>query len=145
MQSAVCSNILLCFQRCGCKTGFRLQPDGLTCNDVDECKEILPAACSHNCVNTLGSYLCQCHPEFILEPDGRSCKTAGINPFVCKANNHNFCMLLFIWNGPQKNANVGQKYNWNNCMCISTTGKYQKCAWTILRYNSFSFLSVLLY
>ncbi|XDV53810.1 hypothetical protein PO909_022227, partial [Leuciscus waleckii] len=62
--------------RCGCKTGFRLQSDGLTCNDVDECKEIVPAACSHNCVNTLGSYLCRCHPGFILEPDGRSCKTA---------------------------------------------------------------------
>ncbi|XP_048030956.1 low-density lipoprotein receptor-related protein 2 isoform X1 [Megalobrama amblycephala] len=62
--------------RCGCKTGFRLQSDGLTCNDIDECKEIQPAACSHNCVNTLGSYRCQCHPEFILEPDGHNCKTA---------------------------------------------------------------------
>ncbi|XP_039532284.1 low-density lipoprotein receptor-related protein 2 isoform X2 [Pimephales promelas] len=62
--------------RCGCKTGFRLQSEGLTCYDIDECKEILPAACSHNCVNTLGSYLCRCHPEFILEPDGRSCKAA---------------------------------------------------------------------
>ncbi|XP_059395613.1 low-density lipoprotein receptor-related protein 2 isoform X2 [Carassius carassius] len=62
--------------RCGCKTGFRLQSDGLTCNDIDECKEIQPAACSHKCLNTPGSYLCQCHPEFILEPDGRSCKTA---------------------------------------------------------------------
>ncbi|XP_026107547.1 low-density lipoprotein receptor-related protein 2-like isoform X3 [Carassius auratus] len=62
--------------RCGCKTGFRLQSDGLTCDDIDECKEIQPAACSHKCLNTLGSYLCQCHPEFILEPDGRSCKTA---------------------------------------------------------------------
>lgn len=79
MHSAVCSKIFLCFQRCGCKTGFRLQSDGLTCNDIDECKEIQPTACSHNCDNTLGSYLCRCHPEFILEPDGRNCKTAGIN------------------------------------------------------------------
>uniref|UniRef100_A0A672M2Z5 Si:dkey-88l16.3 n=1 Tax=Sinocyclocheilus grahami TaxID=75366 RepID=A0A672M2Z5_SINGR len=62
--------------RCGCKTGFRLQSDGLTCNDINECKEIQPAACSHKCLNTLGSYLCQCDPEFILEPDGHSCKTA---------------------------------------------------------------------
>ncbi|XP_052464689.1 low-density lipoprotein receptor-related protein 2 isoform X6 [Carassius gibelio] len=62
--------------RCGCKSGFRLQSDGLTCKDLDECKEIQPAACSHKCLNTPGSYLCQCHPEFILEPDGRSCKTA---------------------------------------------------------------------
>ncbi|XP_073685377.1 uncharacterized protein [Garra rufa] len=62
--------------RCGCKTGFRLQSDGLSCDDIDECEEIQPTACSHKCLNTLGSYLCQCHPEFILEPDGRSCKTA---------------------------------------------------------------------
>uniref|UniRef100_A0A673HKF3 Low-density lipoprotein receptor-related protein 2-like n=1 Tax=Sinocyclocheilus rhinocerous TaxID=307959 RepID=A0A673HKF3_9TELE len=62
--------------RCGCKTGFRLQSDGLTCKDIDECTEIQPADCSHKCLNTLGSFLCQCHPEFILEPDGRSCKTA---------------------------------------------------------------------
>ncbi|XP_026075111.1 low-density lipoprotein receptor-related protein 2-like isoform X3 [Carassius auratus] len=62
--------------RCGCKSGFRLQSDGLTCKDLDECTEIQPAACSHKCLNTPGSYLCQCHPEFILEPDGRSCKTA---------------------------------------------------------------------
>uniref|UniRef100_A0A9J8A432 Si:dkey-88l16.3 n=1 Tax=Cyprinus carpio carpio TaxID=630221 RepID=A0A9J8A432_CYPCA len=62
--------------RCGCKTGFRLQSDGLTCNDIDECKEIQPTACSHKCLNTLGSYLCRCNPEFILEPDGHSCKTA---------------------------------------------------------------------
>uniref|UniRef100_A0A671K6H9 Si:dkey-88l16.3 n=1 Tax=Sinocyclocheilus anshuiensis TaxID=1608454 RepID=A0A671K6H9_9TELE len=62
-------------ERCGCKTGFRLQSDGLTCKDIDECTEIQPADCSHKCLNTLGSFLCQCHPEFILEPDGRSCKT----------------------------------------------------------------------
>ncbi|KAI7789745.1 putative low-density lipoprotein receptor-related protein 2 [Triplophysa rosa] len=62
--------------RCGCKTGFRLQSDGLTCTDIDECTEIQPDVCSHNCLNTLGSYLCQCHPEYILEPDGQSCKTS---------------------------------------------------------------------
>lgn len=67
----------LYFQRCGCKTGFRLHSDGLTCTDIDECAEIQPDVCSHNCLNTLGSYLCQCHPEYILEPDGQSCKTSG--------------------------------------------------------------------
>lgn len=85
----------LCFQRCGCKTGFRLQSDGLTCNDIDECTEIQPDVCSHNCLNTLGSYLCQCHPEYILEPDGQSCKTSGIRlQQLALTRNHLFCIIL---------------------------------------------------
>ncbi|KAA0703658.1 putative vitellogenin receptor [Triplophysa tibetana] len=77
----VCNRVPNCVDgsdegRCGCKTGFRLQSDGLTCTDIDECTEIQPDVCSHNCLNTLGSYLCQCHPEYILEPDGQTCKTS---------------------------------------------------------------------
>ncbi|XP_034168449.2 low-density lipoprotein receptor-related protein 2 isoform X2 [Pangasianodon hypophthalmus] len=60
---------------CGCRTGFRIQTDGLYCADVDECLEIQPPVCSHRCVNTHGSYVCQCPPGFILEPDGSNCKT----------------------------------------------------------------------
>ncbi|MCJ8742663.1 hypothetical protein PDJAM_G00084880 [Pangasius djambal] len=60
---------------CGCRTGFRIQADGLYCADVDECLEIQPSVCSHRCVNTHGSYMCQCPPGFILEPDGSNCKT----------------------------------------------------------------------
>lgn len=65
-------------QRCMCKVGFRLQADGLSCKDVDECQESSPPACSHICLNTRGSLLCQCHHGFLLEPDGRTCKTPGV-------------------------------------------------------------------
>ncbi|XP_047660953.1 low-density lipoprotein receptor-related protein 2 isoform X8 [Tachysurus fulvidraco] len=60
--------------RCGCQTGFRIQEDGISCVDIDECTEIQPPVCSHSCMNIHGSYICQCPPGFILEPDGNSCK-----------------------------------------------------------------------
>ncbi|XP_031414479.1 low-density lipoprotein receptor-related protein 2 isoform X2 [Clupea harengus] len=61
--------------RCMCRTGFRLQADGLTCKDVDECGEGSRPACAHLCLNSRGSFLCQCHPGFLLEADRRTCKT----------------------------------------------------------------------
>ncbi|KAL2087738.1 hypothetical protein ACEWY4_016566 [Coilia grayii] len=61
--------------RCMCKAGFRLQADGLTCKDVDECREGGAPACAHICLNSRGSFLCHCHPGFLLEPDGHTCKT----------------------------------------------------------------------
>ncbi|TRZ00822.1 hypothetical protein DNTS_026704 [Danionella cerebrum] len=83
-----------CLQRCGCKAGFRLQPDGLTCMDIDECKEIQTAPCSQNCINTLGSYMCRCHPDFILEPDGHSCKTADEPRLLVSEQDELVCLSL---------------------------------------------------
>ncbi|XP_049325048.1 low-density lipoprotein receptor-related protein 2 isoform X2 [Astyanax mexicanus] len=62
-------------ERCVCRAGFRLQADGVSCVDVDECTEIKPSVCSHKCHNTHGSYACQCSPGFLLEPDGSTCKS----------------------------------------------------------------------
>ncbi|XP_071207676.1 low-density lipoprotein receptor-related protein 1 isoform X2 [Salvelinus alpinus] len=61
--------------RCICAAGFRLQANGLSCVDVDECNEVLPPVCSHTCLNTRSSFLCRCHHGYLLEPNGRSCKT----------------------------------------------------------------------
>eukprot|EP00063_Salmo_salar_P027647 XP_014002482.1 PREDICTED: low-density lipoprotein receptor-related protein 1B-like [Salmo salar] len=61
--------------RCICAAGFRLQANGLSCVDVDECNEVLPPVCSHTCLNTHSSFLCRCHHGYLLEPNGRSCKT----------------------------------------------------------------------
>ncbi|XP_063068310.1 low-density lipoprotein receptor-related protein 2 [Engraulis encrasicolus] len=61
--------------RCLCKAGFKLQTDGQTCKDVNECQEGNAPACSHICLNSRGSFLCQCHPGYLLEPDGKTCKT----------------------------------------------------------------------
>uniref|UniRef100_A0A8C3QS40 Multiple EGF-like-domains 6 n=1 Tax=Cyanoderma ruficeps TaxID=181631 RepID=A0A8C3QS40_9PASS len=40
--------------------------------DVDEC-QVHNGGCQHRCVNTLGSYYCECRPGFRLHTDGRTC------------------------------------------------------------------------
>ena len=57
----------LSFQRgaveCGCRAGFRLQEDGRTCSDVNECE--VEDICGHgDCVNLQGSYTCSCHQGY---------------------------------------------------------------------------------
>uniref|UniRef100_A0A8D2M6L8 Multiple EGF-like-domains 6 n=1 Tax=Zonotrichia albicollis TaxID=44394 RepID=A0A8D2M6L8_ZONAL len=40
--------------------------------DVDEC-QVHNGGCQHRCVNTLGSFYCECQPGFRLHTDGRTC------------------------------------------------------------------------
>lgn len=49
--------------------------DGRTCADVDECEG--PDACSHLCINSPGSYHCDCHPGYVMEANGHHCKIRG--------------------------------------------------------------------
>lgn len=63
----------LSVQRCNCAAGFRLMEDGLTCTDIDECEGV----CSQLCINTPGSYRCDCHPGYEMEADGHRCKITG--------------------------------------------------------------------
>ena len=42
--------------------------------DIDECSVAKNGGCSHECVNTAGSYKCECHdPELSLSPDNKTC------------------------------------------------------------------------
>lgn len=66
-----------CLQRCYCAAGNQLHPTDLSCLDVDECTSPPADVCKHICINTRGSYSCNCHPGFYLEPDDKSCKTKG--------------------------------------------------------------------
>lgn len=49
--------------------------DGRTCVDVDECEG--PDVCSHLCINSPGSYHCDCHPGYVMEANGHHCKIRG--------------------------------------------------------------------
>ncbi|KAH7960134.1 hypothetical protein HPB49_017309 [Dermacentor silvarum] len=53
---------------CICPPGYQ----GPRCeSDVDEC--LAENRCTHDCVNTFGSYRCSCHPGYQLAGDGASC------------------------------------------------------------------------
>lgn len=75
---SLCHFVNVCLLRflhqCTCWPGFRLKNDGRTCIDVDECSESFP--CSHQCINTYGSFRCLC-------ADGYQ-RTAG-NPQSCRS------------------------------------------------------------
>ncbi|XP_033845285.1 epidermal growth factor-like protein 7 [Periophthalmus magnuspinnatus] len=67
-----CMNGGTCYKpnQCACPLGWR----GHQCQtDVNECSEQRP--CAHKCVNTAGSYRCECRDGFRLMGDGRSCQS----------------------------------------------------------------------
>uniref|UniRef100_UPI00398EE234 tolloid-like protein 2 isoform X1 n=2 Tax=Pristiophorus japonicus TaxID=55135 RepID=UPI00398EE234 len=54
------------------KKGFK----GQFFSDKDECS-LDNGGCQHECLNTLGSYVCQCRNGFTLHENGLDCKEAG--------------------------------------------------------------------
>lgn len=41
--------------------------------DIDECGDRNMSACSQLCVNSVGSYRCECEKGYFLEEDGKTC------------------------------------------------------------------------
>jgi len=56
---------------CACKDGFQLQADGISCTDIDECRQ---NKCGHTCTNTIGSFQCACRHGYQLSADGLQCE-----------------------------------------------------------------------
>lgn len=53
--------------------------------DMDECEIYEGNICHHRCINTLGSFRCECFPEYVLQEDGFTCAQG-------KAKTSNFIM-----------------------------------------------------
>lgn len=61
---------------CFCWHGFELSVDSRKCVDIDECQ--IFGACSQQCMNTRGSYKCQCNQGYVSDSvDGKECKATG--------------------------------------------------------------------
>ncbi|XP_033109887.1 fibrillin-2-like [Anneissia japonica] len=60
--------------------GFELKEDGKGCQDINECSrksspfDIHSNQCNQLCINTPGSYYCDCEKGFELSPNARVCK-----------------------------------------------------------------------
>jgi hypothetical protein len=68
--NAECTNLLGSFT-CACNEGYN--GDGLSCSDIDECKQM--NLCQQTCTNTAGSYVCSCNDSSVLNmQDNRTCK-----------------------------------------------------------------------
>ncbi|XP_077539840.1 uncharacterized protein LOC144152446 [Haemaphysalis longicornis] len=70
---------------CKCPVGYRVTPSG--CEDINECVRSFGRVCCFNseCINTPGSYECQCRPGFEKGANGQTC----IDVNECVTNRHN--------------------------------------------------------
>ncbi|XP_061570251.1 fibulin-1-like isoform X1 [Cololabis saira] len=69
-----CSQVCADDGKCACREGFQLNMDGVTCQDIDECRQYPRWLCAHQCENTEGSYHCTCRTGFKLAHDGSNCE-----------------------------------------------------------------------
>ncbi|XP_077353569.1 collagen and calcium-binding EGF domain-containing protein 1 [Festucalex cinctus] len=64
---------------CTCYPGYRYHRERHRnrekpyCLDIDECGDSNMTVCSQHCINTVGSFRCECDPGFFLQEDGRTC------------------------------------------------------------------------
>lgn len=58
---------------CGTRPGTIMNPMTNTSEEIDECK-LMPNMCSHgSCLNTPGSFECQCNRGFIYDAESHQC------------------------------------------------------------------------
>ncbi|XP_064454780.1 low-density lipoprotein receptor-related protein 1-like [Ornithodoros turicata] len=91
-----CTSFLNGTTVCSCHHGYRLLPDGVTCEDIDECVGDNPG-CSHICTNRKGSRSCSCFEGYRMLGDS-----------ICKAEGADAVMVFAVRNmikGKSLNAN----------------------------------------
>ncbi|XP_052368359.1 prolow-density lipoprotein receptor-related protein 1-like isoform X15 [Oncorhynchus keta] len=122
--------------RCICAAGFRLQANGLSCVDVDECKEVLPPVCSHTCLNTHSSFLCRCHHGYLLEPNGHSCKTQDEAHLLASVQNE--LLVLGLHSSSLSLLSTSQ----TPVFCVDYDWRDQRVYWVSLEEESIKWTSI---
>ncbi|XP_062402690.1 low-density lipoprotein receptor [Sardina pilchardus] len=73
-------------RECLCPTGFHLV-DNTKCEDVNECDN--PDTCTQRCINTEGSYKCDCYEGYEMDSATKECKAiSGSTPYLFFTNHH---------------------------------------------------------
>ncbi|XP_056009654.1 fibrillin-2-like isoform X2 [Ostrea edulis] len=71
---------------CDCYRGYGLVADGKTCADIDECQDRRQNLCPGKCINTPGSFTCNCSiPGYLDRPTDKFCQDVD----ECQENNGN--------------------------------------------------------
>ncbi|KAK6970572.1 mucin-like protein [Biomphalaria glabrata] len=127
---------------CNCRIGYEVDPkDSTNCKDIDEC-QYGTKPCSHNCVNTNGSYQCSCYAGYKLAVDQTSCDSCT-SPYygencanICQCNNRGSCdsvrgcVCNKQWTGVNCEIDVNECDQPDTCptgyLCENTIGSY-KC------------------
>ncbi|XP_058393999.1 fibrillin-3 [Diceros bicornis minor] len=112
LRSACCATLGAAWgspcERCdidpACARGFA-RMKGLTCDDVDECK-VFPGVCPNGrCLNTAGSFRCECPQGLTLDTTGRLCVDMRLE----------LCFLH--WDEDECGAALPGKYRMDLCCC----------------------------
>ncbi|XP_036364063.1 fibrillin-1 isoform X2 [Octopus sinensis] len=108
-----------------------------TCKDINECTKD-NGRCAHQCINTEGSYLCECNQGYTLEIDGHSCSDIDQcqeNNGNCEQNCHNMngsyvcsCDAGFSLHPDNRScSDINECHQNNQCehLCFNTMGSYR--------------------
>lgn len=82
-------------RECTCKLGEQLKEGSDTeCEDMNECDP--PGACSQNCTNVKGSYMCSCKPGYLLDANKSSCRATNSSDAFLVISNRRSILIADI-------------------------------------------------
>uniref|UniRef100_A0A7N9ATH0 Fibrillin 1 n=1 Tax=Mastacembelus armatus TaxID=205130 RepID=A0A7N9ATH0_9TELE len=132
--NGVCQNTPGSFN-CECQRGFSLDPNGQTCEDMDECDG--NHRCQHGCQNLVGGYRCSCPQGYLQHYQWNQCvdENECLNSQICGgASCHNTlgsfrCLCPTGFNYEQTNGgctDINECSTSNPCKfgCSNTDGGY---------------------